>query len=61
MQREEAIRRDILSENMDMTETQLEKEIKDRLHSCYIVGPLADNYFDDLYDENGNIKDANDE
>ena len=61
MQREEAIRREVLSENMVMTETQLEKEIKDRLHSCYIVGPLTDNYFDDLYDENGNIKDANDE
>ena len=61
MQREEAIRRDILSENMMMTESQLEKEVKNRLYSNYIVGPLADNYFDELYDENGNIKDANDE
>ena len=61
MQRKEAIRRDILSENMMMTESQLEKEVKNRLYSNYIVGPLADNYFDELYDENGNIKDANDE
>lgn len=61
MQREEAIRKDILSENMIMTESQLEAEVKDRLYSNYIVGPLPDNYFDDLYDENGNIKDANDE
>ena len=61
MQRKEAIRRDILSENMMMTESQLEKEVKNRLYSNYIVGPLADNYFDELYDENGNIEDANDE
>lgn len=61
MQRKEAIRRDILSENMMMTESQLEKEVKNRLYSNYIVGPLADNYFDELYDENGNIKDVNDE
>lgn len=61
MQREESIRRDILSENMMMTESQLEKEVKNRLYSNYIVGPLADDYFDELYDENGNIKDANDE
>ena len=61
MQRKDAIRRDILSENMMMTESQLEKEVKNRLYSNYIVGPLADNYFDELYDENGNIKDANDE
>lgn len=61
MQREEAIRRDILSENAVMTNSQLEAEIKDRLYSNYIIGPLSDNYFKDLYDENGNIKDTNDE
>lgn len=61
MQREEAIRRDILSENAVMTNSQLEAEIKDRLYSNYIIGPLPDDYFKDLYDENGNIKDTNDE
>ena len=61
MQREEAIRRDILSENAVMTNSQLEAEIKDRLYSNYIIGPLPDDYFKDLYDENGNIKDNNDE
>lgn len=61
MQREESIRKDILSENMMMTASQLEDEVQNRLYSNYITGPISDDYFDDLYDENGNIKDSNDE
>lgn len=44
-----------------MTASQLEDEVQNRLYSNYITGPISDDYFDDLYDENGNIKDSNDE